>query len=104
MKVTKTFKRDELLDVGLPYHAPEGGRVIEDDIYETSRWSEHHELIVHFPDQPEGQAWCFYYSQGLTECQDESPWQDDDEVEATLMEEREVLVKKYVPVGEEASK
>lgn len=96
-----TFKRDDLLDMGLPHHAPEGGRIISDEVIETTRWSIVYALIVHFPDQAEDEAWEMVYSVGATECQDESPWQDEEEVEATLVKEREVLVKKWLPVEDE---
>lgn len=98
--VTKIFKTDFLLDMGLPYDAPTGGKIISKEIVETTRWSIVYALIVHFPDQPDCEAWEFVYSEGATECQDEKPWEYEDEVEATLVREKEVLVRKWLPVDE----
>lgn len=70
--------------------------VIEDEIYDTRRWSIEHALIFQLPDQPEDEAWSVCYSHGATEMQEQGPWDDEEEVEATLMK----LVEKTVNVWE----
>ena len=41
------------------------------------------------------------YSEGATECQDERPWEYDDEIKCTEVELKEVKVKKWIPVEDE---
>lgn len=101
MTITKTFKAEELREMEMPWEAPEGGEIISDRITGKSRWCDEHALIVHFPDQPAGDAWLMHYRQGSTESQDERPWEYDDEVTATLVREQEVTVKKWMPVEDE---
>jgi hypothetical protein len=89
--VKKTFSRDYLMDeLGLPYSA------VFKEIVDTNRWSIHHRII--FSDK--GKFYEAYYSEGATECQDESPWEYDKTVECTEVELKEVVVKKWVPVEE----
>jgi hypothetical protein len=84
----KKFTPDYLVDVlGLPEGA------VEDTIYDTSRWSEHHRIV--FLDF-DGQHYETTYSCGLTEYQDEGPWEYQDEVECHPVVLREVVVKKWV--------
>ena len=47
--------------------------VVLDEITDTSRWSEFHRLIF----KKDGKFWETDYSCGLTELQDEVPWQYD---------------------------
>ena len=91
----KMFPKKELLDMDMPMFAPKDGEIISDNIIDTSRWSEHHELIVQFKDQwGTDEAYRFYYSNGLTECQDESPWENDgDEIEGTLVKKTTKVVE-----------
>ena len=90
--ITKVFDKDYLLeDLEVPYF---GECVKEDKIVDTDRWSEHHVVIF----EDDGQFWKTHYSKGLTEMQDEMPWEYEDTVEAFLVEEKEVLVKKWVEV------
>lgn len=83
MQLHKDFLMGEL---GLPDNA------IKDTIVDTSRWSEIHEIVFAYDDK-------FYetgYSQGLTEMQDESPWEYEDEIECYEVELKEVTVKKWI--------
>ena len=80
IKLHKDYLMDEL---GLPYSA------IKDTITSTSRWSEHHEIIF----AHDGRFYRTHYSQGLTESQDESPWEYEQEIECTEVELTEKLVK-----------
>ena len=80
MKLHKDFLMNKL---DLPYSA------VKDTITNTSRWSEHHEIIF----SHDGKFYETTYSQGLTESQDESPWQDIEEVECYEVQLIEKLVK-----------
>lgn len=68
-------------------------KAIKDTITSTSRWSEYHEIIFSYNDK----FYKTHYSQGLTEYQDESPWENEEEVECTEVE----LVEKTVKVWKE---
>jgi len=82
---TKSFLMDEL---DLPYSA------LEDDIVDTSRWSENHDIIF----EHEGKFYNTGYSCGLTEQQDESPWEYEDEIECVEVHQVERLIKVWEPV------
>lgn len=87
MKFEREFLVDEL---DLP------GSAKEDKVVETSRWSTFHEIVFYH----EGKYYQTGYSVGSTEYQDERPWEDQNEVDCTEVELREVLVKQWVPVEE----
>lgn len=95
MPTTKKFNTRFLLDElevlyrKSPHH-------VSDTINDVSRWSVSHTIIFRTPDQPEDEAWEAYYSVGATECQEESPWEHETEVEATLVKK----VTKVVTVWE----
>lgn len=85
IKLHKDFLVDEL---ELPYSA------IKDKITDTSRWSEHHEIIFNY----DGKFYRTYYSQGLTEYQDEAPFENSpDEIECTEVE----LVEKTIKIWQD---
>lgn len=90
IKIPTKFKKSFLVDeLDLPY----SDIVIEDNIIETSRWSALHEIIFKYNDK----YYLTSYSEGLTEMQDESPWEyDDDEVDCFEVEQKEVLIKQWV--------
>ena len=66
---------------------------IEDNIIDSRRWSEVHEIV--FKDK-DGKHYEAGYSCGSTEMQEESPWEYEEEVEAWEVEQKEVTVKKWV--------
>ena len=84
------FKKEILIDeLDLPYSA------LEDNIIDTTRWSEIHEIVFKLDDK-------FYqtsYSKGSTEMQDEGPWDDEDEVECTEVHQVDKVVKVWEPVA-----
>lgn len=85
----KKFDKKYLMDeLDLPYSA------IKDDIVDTSRWSIHHKIVF----EDNGKFYETYYSEGATECQDESPWEYEDEIECYEVELKEVKVMKWVRV------
>lgn len=69
MKVT--FKRTELLDLGLPYSA------LEDTILDQTRWSTIHEIIF----KKNETYYRATYSKGSTERQYEEPWEYEELVQ-----------------------
>ncbi len=83
------FKREFLVDeLDLPWSAK------ENKVTDTSRWSTFHEIIF----EHEGKYYQTSYSVGSTECQDERPWEYEDEVDCTEVELKEVVVKQWVSV------
>lgn len=87
----KKFDKKYLMgELGLPY-----SNTIVDDIVDTSRWSIYHKII--FNDN--GKFYETYYSEGATECQEETPWEYEDEIECYEVELKEVKVMKWVKVG-----
>jgi hypothetical protein len=68
--------------------------VIEDDITSTQRWSEIHEVIF----KHDGKHYRTTYSQGLTEYQDERPFEHDTVIECVEVHEVEKIVKAWEPV------
>lgn len=81
------FKSKYLLERGLP------GTAIENKLVSNTRWSLIHRIIF----EHEGKCYQAYYSEGATEYQDESPWENEDEVRCTEVEQIEVLVREWVP-------
>ncbi len=55
---------------------PEGYKYIDTEDTGKSRWSSHHTLIFEF----EGELWASDYSRGLSETQDQVPYEYDDPV------------------------
>ena len=93
MEKVKVFSKDYLVnELDLPWHNTIVNRIID-----TTRWSIVHEIV--FEDQ--GKFYMTTYSEGATECQDERPWEYDDEIKCTEVELKEVKVKKWVPVEDE---
>jgi hypothetical protein len=88
---TKEYLKEEL---DLPWNE---SLVLKDDIVDTSRWSEIHDLV--FKEPKSGKIYLTSYSQGLTESQDERPWEYENEVTCYEVELKEVTVSKYVRVS-----
>jgi hypothetical protein len=99
--VTRTFTKEELVEKrGLPYVNYAGEdledkqRIYLDEITNHNRWSVGHRIVFQYNDK----VYEAYYSVGATESQDESPWEYEDEIECTEVEEVEVAVKQWKPV------
>lgn len=84
MKFTKHFLMEEL---GLPYE-----NTLVDNIIDTTRWSEIHEIVF----AHDGKFYQTTYSQGLTELQDESAWEMENDIDCDEVELKEVTVMKWV--------
>jgi hypothetical protein len=96
--LTRTFTREELDAWDLPgAWADNSPEILHREQVDSRRWVSVNRLIFRAPD--DGKAYRLYYEQGLTESQEDTdPWNDDDEIEATAVEEQQVTVTKWVPV------
>lgn len=84
MKFKREFMQDMVWDDNPDTH------VTEDNICDTSRWSEHHVVVFSY----QGKYYQSFYSKGLTEQQDESPYEyDDAEIECTEVHQVDKIVK-----------
>jgi hypothetical protein len=100
--VTRTFTKEELVEKrGLPYvncadydGIQDEQRIYLDEITDHNRWSVGHRIVFQYDDK----AYEAYYSVGATESQYESPWEYENEIECTEVEEVEAMVKKWVRV------
>lgn len=88
MSVPKSVLVDEL---DLPWNED---IVLQDRSVGTRRWSEDREIVFKYKDK----FWMTYYSVGLTEQQDERPWEYEDEVELVEVHQVEKVVKVWKPV------
>lgn len=96
-----TFSVEYLVEtLGLPHNWDNTlVKVHKDEVYENRRWSEHHELIFELLET--GKFYSVCYAQGLTDMQDESPWEFEKEVKATQVHEVEKTVKVWKSVTAE---
>lgn len=84
MKLTSEQGRDLL------YGCLDGFEVIEDAITGHRRWSVDHEIV--FKEDSTGKYYRTYYSKGATECQHESPFDNDEpEIEEVALVEKIVM-------------
>ncbi|MDN9010043.1 hypothetical protein [Brevibacillus laterosporus] len=89
------FRTEELKEYGLPWEGYDGVEVISDRIVDQSRWSVYHDIIFKWID---GKYYSTGYSVGATECQDERPWEYEDEVECIEVHQVEKMVKVWEAV------
>ena len=93
---TMKFAKELLLEI--LYNAAEGFGLIGNEIIDTSRWSIQYKLI--FEQLDTGKFYHTYYQVGATECQDESPFEfEDDMIECVEVEPVEVTVIQYKVVN-----
>ena len=75
---------------------PEWGLEVEaNEQIDSNRWSSIHQLVVR---DKNGKFWAATYRKGLTENQDESPFEYDGEVEFREVEKVPVTTYEYRPV------
>lgn len=95
---TRTFTRDELELIGVPYEL--GGtscaEELSDEYAGAGRWTEIRRLVFRAPD--DGKAYMVRYHQPLTERQECDVWQDRQEIEAVEVEQQPVTVMQWQPV------
>lgn len=87
---TRTFSAEFLLSVLYEDKA----EIVMNRIRGHSRWSIHYSFVFRY----ESKLYRTSYSVGATETQDKSPWQYDDVVITTEVEEAQEVVTVYVPV------
>ena len=92
---TKLFSQKYLQNIlwesGLDENGIKAAKSMSDEIYDTSRWSEHHELV--FQDLETEKFYQVCYSKGLTEYQDEDPFQfEEDGSKCTEVKQVEKVV------------
>ncbi|WP_069883484.1 hypothetical protein [Streptomyces luteocolor] len=104
---TRTFTRDQLAAMGVPddWDAEDGQQA--DHLHErqvgSRRWVSVHELVFRAPD--DGLAYSVHYERGLTEHQDGlDAWGYADEIQATVVEQRPVVIEKWLPVDAPADR
>lgn len=90
----RKFAKEELLEA-LQGDSAKYETVVN-EIDGTSRWSATYTYV--FKELETGKFYRTWYNCGLTEYQDESPWEYEDEIQATEVEPVEVTVVKYQPV------
>jgi len=90
------FKKEFLLEI-LWGAEGIGAKEVRNEIVDTRRWSIDHYLVFSYKDK----FWGVSYSTGATECQDEAPFEyDEDEIECVELVPEEKTVIEYVPVKE----
>ncbi len=91
MKIT--LPKEEMVDILDDTH--DTAELIEDNLIDTSRWSERHEIVFSL----DGTHYKAFYSVGATEMQHESPWEYETVVECTEVHQVEKVVKVWETVG-----
>ena len=91
MVTKRTFTRDELEEIGVPWE----GYVYNEQVDER-RWSTVHECVF----RSEDKLWRVTYQLPATEMQECDVWFDENPVGAVQVEPYEVTVTKYRPVTE----
>ena len=107
MPETRILTREQLEEWGLPYElaapgdASEFGVAVElhREQTDTRRWYSAHRVVFRAPD--DGQPWSVAYKRGLTEYQEQDPWDDLDQVTITRMESYERTVTAWRPAGDD---
>ena len=89
---TLTLKAEEARRAVLEDHFD--FELIKEDIVDTLRWSTLYESILQH--KSTGKFYIFEFSRGSTECQDESPYEYEDEVTVPEVEKKMVLVESWV--------
>jgi hypothetical protein len=96
---TRIFTRDQLEAWDLPdAWADDSPEILYREQVDARRWVSVHELVFRAPD--DGLAYRVFYEQGLTEDQDDTdPWNGDDEIKATEVEQRPVVTRQWRDVN-----
>lgn len=89
MTNTRTFTRDQLEELDVPYTN------LHDEQVDSRRWAEVRTCVFQTED---GTAYKVTYQRPLTEHQECDTWFDDDEIKAVEVEQRPVVVQQWLPV------
>lgn len=97
MTIKTTYPKQILQDLVSEIFDDNDFKVIYQNLEDSSRWSLQYEMV--FQDRSTGKFYLTNYSCGVTEYQDESPYEYEDEfVDVVEVEPKEVTVVQYVPV------
>ncbi|MGW0495077.1 hypothetical protein ACWD0Z_06440 [Streptomyces sp. NPDC003007] len=96
----RIFTREQLDAWDLPgAWADDSPEILHREQVESRRWVSVNELIFRAPD--DGKAYQVFYEEGLTEEQEDTdPWNFDEEVKGTEVEQRRKTTKVWEPVTE----
>jgi hypothetical protein len=96
---TRVFTRAQLEAWDLPgAWADDSPEILYREQVDARRWVSVHELVFRAPD--DGLAYRVFYEQGLTEDQDDTdPWNGDDEIKGTEVEQRPVVTQQWRDVN-----
>lgn len=102
-KVTRKIPRDLLYnDWGIPWEPNDeiGAAVVDTIDNGSGRWESYHTVIFIAPD--DGFVYSADYTQGLTEYQDQRPWEDETTVTITRVANapKTIVINNWVPVEE----
>ncbi|MDX3759304.1 hypothetical protein [Streptomyces sp. AK02-04a] len=98
--INRTFTREQLEEIGVPFELHDDAELARDTV-NSGRWNKTVRLVFRHPD--DGNAYLVRYQVGLTEYQDCDLWFGDDEITATEVEQRPVVVQQWKPVDAPAS-
>ena len=89
------FKTEDLNELAYDGEV-EGYEVLVNDLLDTDRWTSRHKLIF----SHEGKFYRAYYSKGLTEYQEQGPYEDEgDEIECEEVRPVQKIITVYERVG-----
>lgn len=88
----RNYKSEDLRNL-LYDDGPDNLTVLQNKQHASGRWSSHHYLV--FLDATDNTMWGVSYSQGLTEYQDEQPFDHADEQVCHQVEPYQVTITKY---------
>lgn len=97
---SRTFTPEQLEEIGVPFKLDDDAELARDTV-NSGRWNKTVRLVFRHPD--DGNAYLVRYQVGLTEHQDCDLWFGDDEIKATEVEQRPVVVQQWKPVDAPAS-
>jgi hypothetical protein len=97
---SRTFTPEQLEELGVPFELDDDAELARDTI-NSGRWNKTVRLVFRHPD--DGIAYLVRYQVGLTEYQDCDLWFGEDEITATEVEQRPVVVQQWKPVDAPAS-
>lgn len=100
---TRTFTRDQLQRIGVPYECGEfdgSAEKLHDELYDTTRWSNVYEFVFRAPD--DDKTYRVYYDVPATEQQEGGVdlWDWENDIKATEVELVEVVTTEWKPVKE----
>ncbi len=87
--------REEGRQIVLEEH-PDGAQITQEPVRSTSRWSK--QMTAIFRHEPTQKCYELRWSRGLTEMQDEGPF-DNTDPQPIEVEKKEVAVTQWVPVS-----